>query len=250
MITNFATKNYTYYDGDFDKIVPQVDTFNPVSQDRRSPRIFIGNGIAAHHLICSEAMDEDFDWENICKNLCYDIDKRENGVFLPVEMDLACHLHVPLHRGSHAAGFADGFEKYTDSVISKLNEIKSSYISVKPCDEDKSDKLNSDLDALSKEILNKISNFAWTITQDGAHYHPSNPVGCSNARYMSDKLKQRRGIKDAHNANNSIKITIKKMEEMRVLRNMAYNQMALCTKNRIHHCYNNKPTKNTLIIST
>jgi hypothetical protein len=26
---------------------------------------------------------------------------------------------------------------------------------------------------------------------------------------------------------------------------MAYNQMSLCEKNRIHHCYNNKPTKNT-----
>ena len=246
----FAMKPYFYYDDDYDKIVPQNDNFNQISQDRRRERIFIGDGIEAHHLICSEAMESDPVWEIICKNLYYDINKRENGVFLPTEMDLACHLHVPLHRGNHAAGFADGFERYVKSVKKKLDEIKTSYRNAKPCDEERSEQLNSELDTLSTEILNKISTFTWTITRDGSHYHPSNPVGCSNARHMSEKLKQRVKIKDAHNTNSQIKITIKSMEELRAIHNLAYNAMNLCSKNRIHHCFNSKPTKNTLIIST
>lgn len=63
--------------------------------------------LQAHHLICSEAMDDD-NWPVWCQRFGYDINCKENGVMLPYFMQLACQLHVPLHRGGHDAGDADG----------------------------------------------------------------------------------------------------------------------------------------------
>lgn len=59
--------------------------------------------LQAHHLICSEAMDDD-KWPGWCSDFGYDIDCKENGVILPYLLELACQLHVPLHRGGAFGG--------------------------------------------------------------------------------------------------------------------------------------------------
>jgi hypothetical protein len=55
--------------------------------------------IAAHHLICSEAMVDDETWAMYCRLFGYDINRRENGVILPMVLAVACDLHVPVHIG-------------------------------------------------------------------------------------------------------------------------------------------------------
>src|SRR5689334_20062428 len=47
-----------------------------------------GRSLQAHHLICTEALDDD-QWTEICFLFGYDINRKENGVMLPAKMPLA-----------------------------------------------------------------------------------------------------------------------------------------------------------------
>lgn len=210
--------------------------------------MYKGGGIEAHHLICSEAMD-DKTWEKLCFIFGYDINKKENGVFLPNDIQYACHLQLPLHKSGHTDAFGEGNMKYPKSVKKELAIIKKKYL-YKPCDKLKWEQFNKDLDDISKKILKNVSNFSWWITQDGFQYQPGNPIGCSNASVMEDKHKQCSRAKKDHNANaNLTKITIKDMKELRQARVAAYQLMPVCECGRHHKEFRGKPTKNILKIS-
>ncbi|MCP4474226.1 MAG: hypothetical protein GY821_06610, partial [Gammaproteobacteria bacterium] len=93
------------------------------------------NSLQAHHLICSESMDDD-DWYQYCMDFGYDINHKKNGVMLPYLMALACQLHVPVHRSNHSAGRADG-TSYPKKVEKDLMEIADDIESGKYCDNPK-----------------------------------------------------------------------------------------------------------------
>jgi hypothetical protein len=140
--------------------------------------------LQAHHLICSEAMDDDF-WEQVCWVFGYDINHRHNGVMLPFRMTLACQLQAPLHRGNHEAGRAGGASlSYPDGVQRKLlgyrMQIEAGQFCARPED------LRQALDELSAEILEDVASFAWTLTDDGHDYQPGGP-GCRGERFLSAK---------------------------------------------------------------
>lgn len=207
-----------------------------------------GGGIEAHHLICTEAMQTD-DWSDICIIFGYDINKKENGVYLPNIMSYACHLHLPLHKSEHEAGFGIGDTRYPKSVQKAIDPIIEKY-KYKPCDKLKMEQLNNDLDSKSKEIFGNVDRFSWWITHDGFHYQRGNPIGCSNGSIFDDKHKQKNKAKKTHNSNANLKkITVRKMEEIRQIRTVAYNLMEPCHCGRCHKEYRGKSTKNTLIIS-
>ncbi|NMO14193.1 AHH domain-containing protein [Pyxidicoccus fallax] len=141
--------------------------------------------IAAHHLICSEAMDDDEDWARYCREFGYDINRRENGVMLPSRMDIACELHVPVHRGNHAAGWAhDVNMAYPKAVTAKLSEVadivEAGAFCVSPAS------LVSELDRLSAAILAKVASFAWTLSSDGLDYRDGGR-GCAGAHHIPEK---------------------------------------------------------------
>ncbi|MFP2928534.1 AHH domain-containing protein [Pyxidicoccus sp. 3LG] len=141
--------------------------------------------IAAHHLICSEAMADDERWACYCREFGYDINRRENGVILPMVLAVACELHVPVHVGPHAGGWAfDMNLAYPDAVKSKLlrvaERVKAGRFCARP------ELLTEQLDVLSREILGKVSNGRWTLTTDGLDYLAGG-VGCSGARSIQDK---------------------------------------------------------------
>lgn len=141
--------------------------------------------IAAHHLICSEAMADDEDWARYCRDFGYDINRRENGVMLPSRMDVACELHVPVHRGHHAAGWAhDVHMAYPKAVTAKLKEVADVVESGAFCSDPSA--LTRELDDLSEEILAKVSRFRWTLTRDGLDYQDRGP-GCAGASNIPDK---------------------------------------------------------------
>lgn len=207
-----------------------------------------GNGIEAHHLICSEAMDDD-EWSDLCYIFGYDINKKENGVFLPNNMKYACHLHLPLHKGGHEAGFGLGNMRYPESVKRLIDDLITKYEN-RPCDKKKWENFNNDLDNISKKIFGYVDKFTWWITHDGMHYQRGNPVGCSNGIIMKDKQKQRGAAKKEHNSNASVtKITIKSMKEIKQARNVAYQFMNVCDCDRYHKEFRGKSTKNILKIS-
>ncbi|NTX54616.1 AHH domain-containing protein [Myxococcus sp. CA039A] len=141
--------------------------------------------IAAHHLICSESMADDEDWSRYCWLFGYDINKAENGVFLPMKMAVACELHVPVHRGPHSNGWAfDLNMAYPSAVVAKLEKLAESVEAGAYCG--KPARLVEKLDRTSKDILDKLSRGSWTITADGLDYLPGGK-GCGGVRSISDK---------------------------------------------------------------
>jgi hypothetical protein len=135
--------------------------------------------LAAHHLICGEAMDDNF-WWAACSEFAYSINHRNNGVMLPHDMALACQLGVPVHRGSHSAGHADDPDlSYPDGVKRELDKVKRQISAGRFCTNPAA--LRTRLDKLSRHLLREVSAFRWTLTWDGEEYAPGN-AGCGGFR--------------------------------------------------------------------
>ncbi|WP_240358873.1 AHH domain-containing protein [Myxococcus vastator] len=141
--------------------------------------------IAAHHLICSEAMEDDENWAQFCRDFGYDINRRENGVMLPMVLAVACELHVPLHRGPHSGGWAFDMDlAYPDAVKVALESVADAVERGDYCP--KPAELTQELDRVSRTILAKLASGKWTITTDGLDYLPG-VIGCAGATSIQDK---------------------------------------------------------------
>ncbi len=140
------------------------------------------HSLQAHHLICSEAMDDD-KWPDWCADFGYNIDCKENGVMLPYLLELACQLHAPLHRGGHSAGVAEGVS-YPDKIKTDLKKIGEKIKAGKFCDNPKG--LIDELNEYSEYVLSKVNSFSWTITGDGRDYKTGGN-GCAGAKSIEDK---------------------------------------------------------------
>ena len=151
------------------------------------------NSLQAHHLICSEAMDDD-DWSEFARIFGYDINHQNNGVILPYSMQLACQLNVALHRGNHAKGVAEGVS-YPEKIRQNLEQIANDIRSGKYCGNPKG--LVDELDDFSYYILGKIDKFKWTITADGKDYKLGNK-GCAGVKSISNKPNQTCSVDRKH----------------------------------------------------
>jgi len=138
--------------------------------------------LQAHHLICSEALDDD-DWFALCRDFGYDINCKENGVMLPYHMDLACQVAAPLHRSSHAAGEADSLA-YPDKVTDLVEKIKRRAKNGDFCSNPSG--LVDEMNDISEFILKKVDSFAYTLTSDGADYKQG-ANGCAGASSVTGK---------------------------------------------------------------
>jgi hypothetical protein len=140
--------------------------------------------LAAHHLICLEAMEKP-EWGSICYDFGYHIDRRQNGVFLPMKMALACQLGVPVHRGNHSEGYAFDLDlAYPDAVKAKLEDLAAEVSAGDYCANPAA--LVEELDALSRTILERVASFTWTLTRDGLDYAPAG-LGCSGLTSIRQK---------------------------------------------------------------
>ncbi|EKE6108919.1 DUF4150 domain-containing protein [Vibrio cholerae] len=143
--------------------------------------------LQAHHLICSEAMAKEY-WRKVCLLFGYDINHENNGVMLPALMELACQIGVALHRGNHSKGWADDLHlPYPDAVKKKLKAISEDIEAGSFCDNPSG--VIAMLDNLSREILEKVDAFSWTLTADGKDYE-NGKIGCAGATSLTDKPNQ------------------------------------------------------------
>lgn len=141
--------------------------------------------LAAHHLICSEAMERSEDWARACWYFGYDINRPQNGVFLPMVPAVACELHVPLHVGNHRAGLgSDPDSRYPAAVKQLLEAYVRGVADGKYCPNPVD--LTDDLDEVSDDILGFIASGDWTLTSDGRDYLPGG-VGCSGVTSIRNK---------------------------------------------------------------
>lgn len=140
--------------------------------------------LAAHHLICLEALDTPL-WAHACALLGYHSDRKPNGVFLPMKMALACQLHVAVHRGHHAEGFAfDLHLPYPRAVKAKLRNLANRLRSGEFCANPQA--FLDEMDDLSREILANIASNLWTLTRDGRDYAPGGG-GCGGLTSIQQK---------------------------------------------------------------
>ncbi len=143
--------------------------------------------LAAHHIICSEAMSVETnpDWKDYCYQFGYDINHKNNGVMLPMKMDLACQIHAPLHLSNHSSGQTNVLNmSYPDAVNKKIDKIADDIEDGKFCSDPGS--LIKKLNKISLEILGYINDYSWTITSDGKDYQ-SGQNGCGGVKNIPDK---------------------------------------------------------------
>ena len=165
-------------------------------QDKEAHPGYSGlSSLAAHHIICSESMDEK-PWATRCREFGYNINHKNNGMMLPMKIDLACQVHAPLHLGGHAKGWADDLHlPYPDAVKEKIKEVADGIEAGDYCDDPKG--VIDELDDISREILANIDNFTWTITADGKDYQTGG-CGCADVNSISDKKEKTCTKKRSH----------------------------------------------------
>jgi len=135
--------------------------------------------------ICTEAMDDD-DWSEFARVFGYGINHKNNGVMLPYFMELACQLHVALHRGNHDKGEAEDLT-YPDKIKDNIKKIKEKIKAGEYCDNPQA--FIDELDDYSEFILGELSAFRWTITADGKDYDGGGN-GCAGVRSITRKPKR------------------------------------------------------------
>ncbi|WP_426751730.1 AHH domain-containing protein [Myxococcus sp. Y35] len=141
--------------------------------------------IAAHHLICSEAMADDEQWAMFCRDFGYDINRPENGVMLPMVMSVACELHAPVHIGPHSGGWAFDMDlAYPNAVKRLLSGFARAVARGRFCADPAG--LTAELDRLSRTILSKLVSGQWSLTTDGLDYLAGGQ-GCAGASSIQDK---------------------------------------------------------------
>lgn len=208
-----------------------------------------GDTIAAHHLIPSNLVD-DADKKNIWAELCriygYDINCKENGVYLPATLPFACHLAVPLHFGSHGSGFTDEFNenekktiKYEERINLDLDRISKNYtIEDNACPEETEGGLIGEMNDLSKMIFDKLKDFTWTITYDAIHYKNESLIGCGNKSTIAEKQEKiDEARKDMGNKTevNGFRLYKKNIQNIREVRDdMLRNCIEPCSCGRAH----------------
>lgn len=154
--------------------------------------------IAAHHLICSEAV-QGAKWAEACTKFGYDINCKTNGVFLPMALRAACQIHVPLHRGNHDQGKAGGLS-YPRAVKRLIQPVLDKAMNGDLCaDLSAMKKL---MDQRSSVILGLVSSFAWTLTADGRDYLLGGD-GCAGVNSVRAKPKRSCPARRSHRLSHS-----------------------------------------------
>jgi len=157
--------------------------------DKKEHRWYCDAGsIAAHHIICTAAL-RGRKWENLCRDHGYDINHWRNGIFLPMRMDLACQLAVPLHKSNHDGGEAYNMESntwiaYSDEVEKRMDRISKEARGYCP----QSKTLIEELNSQSASILKELEQFRWTLTSNGRDYRAGQiRRGCSGVNSIPVK---------------------------------------------------------------
>lgn len=161
-----------------------------------------GNGYTseAHHLICSESMDDD-EWKKLRKVFGYNINCKENGIFLPASMLVACQLHIPLHFKNHEKGEALYKLNYVEAVKNVIDSVKRKVKKKSYCDDIECATFISDLNDCSKRIWGHVKSFAWGLSSDSEDYD-TNGAGCRDSRTIRGKKKNVVCIKGRHHGFN------------------------------------------------
>ena len=169
----------------------------------------ITGNLQAHHLIPAETISTKR-WVTLRDSFQYDLNEWQNGIFLPSETKIGCHLKVPIHRGNHNRGLnyemalvyvesgipipdevdlaihKNGLT-YLEEIRSRLDQIDEDVKDGEFCDE--SEKINfiDEMRELAKNAVTQIDSFTWCLTRWGKDYNSNSLVGCANGKTEGKK---------------------------------------------------------------
>ena len=137
----------------------------------------------------------------MCDKYGYDINSHKNGVMLPYYMDLACHLSVPLHRGSHKKGETDIvssidddgdeiFLNYPRAVKDKVASLSRQVDMGGLCGSTSTSPRKiflKEINDISLLVFKKIKQYDWSISADGFDYKNGSTIGCGDALKIAGK---------------------------------------------------------------
>ena len=144
----------------------------------------------AHHIICVHVISKH---DGECQRIGYDINRRENGVFLTDNRELACDFNLPIHTGGHIQSYYDHVEELVDQVFRKKLDGKK----CDECTRKLYDDVISDLDDISSDVLGELTSFSLTLQRDGLNFMPGNIIGCNKIDTGMGKKNLEEAHKDA-----------------------------------------------------
>lgn len=146
------------------------------------------NTLACHHLLVGEVVNDIVDLVKALHRFGADMNDAWNGTILPSQLEIACHHHLPVHRGNHRKGWAYDVNKpMMFALEQRLQKIALAAKRGSYCE--CPGKLIEELKMLSIEVLDKIQDFTWTITADGRDY-AADGIGCAGVQNIPQKRKQ------------------------------------------------------------
>ncbi|WP_196161096.1 AHH domain-containing protein [Reinekea sp. G2M2-21] len=141
--------------------------------------IFNGIIMAAHHLISVEGMAKS-GLGSLVEDRGYNINLVENLIFLPYELEGACHLGVQLHRGDHTAEVnGRNYHAAVKALLEKkINEIEKCESSPK----ETLKKLTRTLNGISELMAEMIEDWEVFLSGIAKDFEPDNAKGCGNTK--------------------------------------------------------------------
>lgn len=174
-MSGIVTKKGHDYRGVLERAVGK-NPFHPLNQ---------GIHMEAHHLVSEEGIKP---FKAFLRDKGYNINVKENLVFLPCTLPGACHLQVQLHRGNHTAKALeqedDSDDKHPPSyhfhvytmVNAKMDNIKNC---TGDCDR-VAELTQMIMNKVSKTMLADIRDYRIPLTDIFKSFEEDNEIGCGN----------------------------------------------------------------------
>lgn len=129
-----------------------------------------GHSPQAHHLISVSAMKK---YGKQCRAIGYNINCKENCVFLPQSPAKACQYAIQRHDGVHLKTYFSAVKSLVNGVFRNFNEKKCEDF------ENKKKAIIQELNEKSQTILDNIMNFSFLLQKDSLNYLSGSTIGCS-----------------------------------------------------------------------
>lgn len=153
-------------------------------KDKDHPLHF-GFSMQAHHLLSDKGISQSGMGDKLV-DLGYEINELENLLFLPYDLNVACHLGVQMHRSNH--NFIKKLKINYHVEVKELVSSRQVKTALKRCNNGVSDaeairNVQKLMDSLSEDVLDMIKDFELPLTVIYKDFDPKNneAKGCANA---------------------------------------------------------------------
>ncbi|MDX1695191.1 MAG: AHH domain-containing protein [Ketobacteraceae bacterium] len=174
--------------------VSYIDNLKKAIADVADHPYHAGFKMQAHHILSREAFfrvdGKRGEFARKVEAIGYNINLAQNLVFLPCELEGACHLQVPLHRGNHTYvdhnnKDGDVYRPYHAEVARRIESKIRKFVN--DCDTrcatnaySREQQIQKMLDSVSKKVLKLVADYKLPLNRMHTDFKLHNPKGCGN----------------------------------------------------------------------